>query len=357
MQQVQRVNEAREPDALMIGVDVGGTKIAAGIVDTNGQVEGRIQIPTDTSDVEHTLQSIACAIRSTLEAAGTPLARVKAVGLGIPGMVDPEQGVCLLSVNLGWQNVAVQRWLEQELGVPCAIDNDVSAATLGESIYGAGKGLQNMVYLSLGTGVAARAIIDGWLYRGAHGMAGEIGHLVVMPDGPVCRCGARGCLEALAAGPALALAAQNAIAEGKATQLQTYQRQHEIIRSEHIFAAASANDALSLQILREAGEHIAYGIYLLVMTFDPQLVVIGGGLAIEQSPLLIAIQARIAHLLGQSPVGRAMLSTEAIQVTNMQRDAAIVGAAALVAQDKRKKQGACAYEQYRTINYFYPRWL
>ncbi|GHO85083.1 ROK family protein [Dictyobacter formicarum] len=342
MQQVQSGNEPRDPETVIVGVDVGGTKIAAGIVDAHGQVAGRIQMPTDIRDPEHTLQSIASAIKTSIEASGITPSRVKAVGLGIPGMVDPEQGICLLAVNLNWQNVAVQRWLEQELGLPCAIDNDVSAATLGESIYGAGQGMQDMVYLSLGTGVAARAIIHGQLYRGAHGMAGEIGHLVVMPDGPLCRCGARGCLEALAAGPALALAAQTAIAAGKETQLQVYQQRHGTIRSEHIFAAAADNDALALHILRQAGEHIAYGIYLLTMTFDPQLVVIGGGLASDQSPLLIAIRTRAAHLLAQSSASRAMLSTEAIQVTSMQRDAAIIGAAALVAransQHKREKQ-------------------
>lgn len=342
MQQVQQhSNEPHDLETMIVGVDVGGTKIAAGLVDTQGQVRGRVQVPTDTSDPEHTLQSIASAIRASIEASGITRSRVKAVGLGIPGMVDPERGVCQLSVNLNWQNVAVQRWLEQELGIPCAIDNDVSAATLGESIYGAGQGVRNMVYLSLGTGIAARAIINGQLYRGAHGMAGEVGHLVVMPDGPLCRCGARGCLEALAAGPALALAAQAAIAEGNETQLQSYQQRHGTIRSEDIFAAAADNDALALHILRQAGEHIAYGIYLLVMTFDPQIVVIGGGLAMTQSPLLVAMCARAEHLLGQSSASQAMFSTEALRVTSMQRDSAIIGAAALVArgneQYKREK--------------------
>lgn len=336
MQHVQSINGPDAAEAVIVGVDVGGTKIAAGIVDARGQVMGRVQMPTDTRDPERTLRSIANTIRNCIESSDIAPARVRAVGLGIPGMIDPEQGVCLLSVNLNWHNVAVQSWLEQELDLPCAIDNDVSAATLGESIYGAGQGMRNMVYLSLGTGIAARAIVDGQLYRGAHGMAGEVGHLVVMPDGPLCRCGARGCLEALAAGPALALAAQAAIAEGKETQLKAYQQRHEVVRSEDIFAAAADNDALALDILRRAGEHIAYGIYLLVMTFDPQVVIIGGGLAMAHSSLLVAMRARAEHLLRQSSASQAMFSTETLRVTNMRRDFAIIGAAALVARGREQ---------------------
>ena len=203
---------------LVVGVDVGGTKIAAGVVDAQGQVYGRIHLPTDTSQPKMTLQSIVAGITGALRAARISPLHISGVGLGIPAKVDPEHGIALLSVNLGWQNVPVKRWLEETLGLPCVIENDVCAATLGESLYGAGRELgrqANLVYLSLGTGVAARAMIEGRLYRGTNGLAGEIGHVIFVPGGPLCRCGARGCLEALAAGPALARKAQEEVQAGE----------------------------------------------------------------------------------------------------------------------------------------------
>jgi glucokinase len=154
---------------LTVGVDVGGTKIAAGVVDTNGHIYGRVKLPTDTSQPAMTLRSIAAAINATLETAGVEPAQLAGIGLGVPGKVDPEQGIALLAVNLGWHNVPVKHWLEEQFGISCAVENDVSAACLGEGLYGAGRGMTNMLYLSLGTGIAARMLIEGRLYRGTNG--------------------------------------------------------------------------------------------------------------------------------------------------------------------------------------------
>ncbi len=334
MKQMQDSHELSD-DALVIGVDVGGTKIAAGVVDEQGNVSRRAQMPTDTSSPENTLRSIAESVKQVLKDAGSDAGRISAIGLGIPGMVDPVKGTSLLAVNLGWRDVPVRDLLERELGLPCYIENDVSAAALGESLYGAGKGQEYQLYLSLGTGIAARAIIHGQLYRGAHGMAGEVGHVVINPSGPLCRCGAKGCLEALAAGPALAQAAQRELQSGKTSSLQRYQAAD--LRAEHVFEAAVNNDALALQILRVAGLQLAYGIYLLVLCYDPQLVIIGGGLASEQSPLLASIRAGIEHWKVKAPVFCAMLDADAIRVAGLQRDAGIVGAAALVAAQRKIK--------------------
>ncbi|GHO61804.1 glucokinase [Ktedonobacter sp. SOSP1-52] len=328
-----------EEAALVVGVDVGGTKIAAGIVNAQGQVSGRVKLPTDTRSVEHTLQSIASGIRSTIQATQGSSQRIKAIGLGIPGMVDPLQGVCQLSVNLGWRDVAVKTWLEQELQLPCFIENDVSVAALGESFYGVGKGLETVVYLSLGTGIAARTIIHGQLFRGTHGMAGEIGHVVFDPAGPLCRCGARGCLEALAAGPALARRAEDELQQGKVSLLAGFLQASAGtgLRAEHVFAAATRGDALSEQILHEAGQHLAYSIYLLTMNFDPQRVILGGGLAVEGSPLIEAMRVGLTHWLQQAPVFREMLSQEAVCLASLQGDAGIAGAAALAIAESKTR--------------------
>src|SRR4051812_28066695 len=188
----------------VVGVDVGGTKIAAGVIEGSGRITGQVKIATDTSQSVTILDSIEQAVRASLRASGLDLSQIKGVGLGIPGVVDPEAGIGIESANLGWRNVGVKALLEERLGVTCYIENDVGAGALGENLYGAGRGFDDMVYLSLGTGVAARAIIGGKLYRGTHGVAGEIGHISLVAGEKICRCGGQGCLEAWASGPAIA---------------------------------------------------------------------------------------------------------------------------------------------------------
>lgn len=326
------IQYAHPVDGLIIGVDVGGTKIGAGIVDENGVVSHRVRIPTDTTHPESTLQAIASAIQSVMQQAAITSAQVRAVGLGIPGQVDPVNGMSLLAVNLGWRNVAVRDWLERTLNLSCVIDNDVSAATLGESVYGAGRDLKQMVYLSLGTGIAARAIVDGQLYRGAHGMAGEVGHIICDPSGPLCRCGAQGCLEALAAGPALAQAAQQARLDGTASPLLLAQLSYpeQELRSEHVCMAAEQGDAGAQRILQAAARHIAYAIYLLIMTYDPQRVIIGGGLATRQNPFIPAIHQAMKEWIDRSSLFREFIFQDTICLAELQQDAGIAGAAALV---------------------------
>ncbi len=315
---------------LMVGVDVGGTKIAAGVVDEQGQVYSRVKQPTYTSSPEVTLHCIATAVNEAIAAAGIDRVHIGGVGLGIPGKVDPQQGIGVLSVNLGWRDVPVRSWLEDALGLPCAIENDVRAAILGESQYGAGRGVSNLVYLSLGTGIAAAVLVAGQLWRGAHGLAGEIGHTVFVADGVPCRCGARGCLEALAAGPALALRAQEEIRAGRASLLQRVAANHADLTAEHVFAAAAQGDDLANQILCEAASHIAYAIYLLAMAYDPQMVVLGGGLAQEGGPLMEAVRSGVVRWMEQAPIFREILDEQSLRLTSLQRDAGILGAAALI---------------------------
>lgn len=319
-----------EPGALVVGVDVGGTKIAAGVVDSRGQVYGRVQLPTDSSQPEMTLHAIESAVTNAIQAAGVNSALIRGVGLGIPGKIDVEHGICLLAVNLGWQNMPIKSRLEKVLGLPCSVENDASAATLGESLYGVGQGVANLVYLILGTGIAARVIISGQLHRGTHGLAGEIGHTIFVPDGPQCRCGARGCLEALAAGPALALRAQEAILSGYASQLQDVLAQQAHLTTEQVCKAAEQGDRLAVQVVTDAAEHIAQAIYLLSMAFDPQIFVLGGGL-VQAEALINAIQTSVARKSEQSPLFREIYSAQFVRLTGLKQDAGILGAAALVA--------------------------
>ena len=317
---------------MVVGVDVGGTKIAAAVVDSAGQIYGRVQHPTDVSRPEMTLQSIAGAISSAIEAAGIRTADISAIGLGIPGKVDPETGTGLVAVNLGWRNVPVTPALESLLGIRCVIENDVRAAALGENYYGTGRQARNMVYLSLGTGIAAGFILDGRLYRGTTGFAGEIGHAIVDRGGPQCKCGARGCLEALAAGPAIAERAQSAMATGRPTSLREILGQGTVrLTGQDVCEAAARGDPLAQDVLREISAYLAYSIHLLAMFMDPELIVLGGGVALAGDVLLQAVREHAGRLAAEAPMFAEVYQPEMIQLTDLGRDAGILGAAALVA--------------------------
>jgi glucokinase len=282
-----------------------------------------------------TLRTIASAITATLDAAGIETAQIAGVGLGIPGKVDPVQGIGLLAVNLGWWDVPVKRWLEDALGLPCTIENDVGAACLGENLYGVGRGVTNMVYLSLGTGIAARVLIEGKLYRGTHGLAGELGHAIFVPGGPLCRCGAYGCLEGLASGPALSRLAQEKLDDGQSSLLRSLLTRQSGLTAELVCEAAARGDNLALQTLEEVATHLAQAIHLLAMTFDPQLIVLGGGMA-QEGPFTAAIRRKVALLTEQAPLFEEILPADRLQLTGLQQNAGILGAAALVSMQQNQ---------------------
>ena len=315
--------------SLVIGVDVGGTKIAAGLVDRAGNVSGQVKLPTATGSVALTLASISQAIQAAIKASGVEIFRVMGVGLGIPGKVDPQKGLGLYSANLGWRDVEVKGWLEENLGLPCAVDNDVVAGALGESLYGAGQGLANMVYLSLGTGIAARVIIEGRIYRGSNGLAGEIGHAVFVPDGPRCLCGGQGCLEAVASGQAISRLAQVAIEAGRSSLVKDYSEGGAKVTAEMVFGAALQGDSLANEILIQAGSHLAYALHMLALSFDPQAIVLGGGLAQTKGPFLEALWQGIARWEAQSPLFHEINVAGFIRLSSLKRDAGILGAAAI----------------------------
>lgn len=313
----------------VVGVDVGGTKIAAGVVDAAGRISGQVKLPTDTNQPEAVLESVERAVRASLDAAGLSISMVKGVGIGVPGVVDPEAGIGIEAANLGWHNVPVKTILEEKLGVSCFIENDVGAGALGESLYGAGRGFENMVYLSLGTGVAARAILGGHLYRGVHGLAGEIGHVSLGGGKQACRCGGQGCLEAYTAGPALSAQAREALEAGQSSLMTELCETTREIRAETVFEAADRGDRLAGEILAEAGRHLGQAILLLVASYDPQAVVLGGGLVQGREGLVKAIRAGMEEWSRQMPLFRPVLEIMPLLVSGLKNDGPVLGAAAI----------------------------
>lgn len=323
--------DLRRASPLVVGVDVGGTKIAAAVVDAAGQTFGRIRIPTEVGGAEATLNSIADAILQSLSSAEVGKSEVLAVGLGVPGKVDPQAGVGVLSVNLGWRDVPVKAVLESRLGLPCVLENDVKAATLGEHRFGAGRGTQNFIYLSIGTGIAAGLILEGRLYRGSTGMAGEVGHAVVDPRGPVCKCGTRGCLEAVASGPAIAARAAQALCSWPSTVLRgAAEGANGLVTAEQVFEAAREGDALARKVVDETSSYLALAISQMLMAFDPQVIALGGGVAQGGGDLLLqTIRRNLQGMASESFVFREVYEPQAVRLTALGGDVGILGAAAL----------------------------
>ncbi len=328
------MREKEAADHLIIGVDVGGTKIAAAGVDGQGNIRGRVHSPTDVSSPEITVRSIAEAIEAAIAASGSSPGGITAVGLGLPGKVDPERGIGILSVNLGWRDVPIKTMLEEDLGIPCFIENDVKVAALGESRYGAGKGVRNMVYLTIGTGIGAGVIIEGKIYRGSTGMAGEIGHAIVERSGPRCRCGTRGCLEAVAAGPAIAALATSAIQAGSETPLREVAKANKGgVTAEMVCQAAMQGDLVAREIFEEIGTYIGLGVHMLIMLYDPELVVLGGGVTEAGDLLLNPVRRELKRLATWSYVAKEMLKPEMVRLTALGTDVGILGAAALAERE------------------------
>ena len=243
----------------MIGVDVGGTKILAGLIGRDGTVLAHREYPTPVETEEALLDGLEAAVRELLDE------RVVAVGFGIPSQIDQRHGIALGSVNIPLRGVPFRQKMTERLGLPIGIDNDANAAAIAEWATGAGRGTTDMVMLTLGTGVGGGLILGGKPYRGWFGAGAEIGHMVIVHDGVRCRCGGYGHLESYASGKAADELAAEAF--GPAADA------HRLVR------LAREGDALAIQILKGVGEHLGSGIASLVNIFNPELIVVGGGFA------------------------------------------------------------------------------
>ena len=248
----------------MIGaIDIGGTKIAVGVVDAGGRIAARTECPTASErGFQDGLARITAMLRETAACAGATL---HGVGIGCTGPVDPFTGT-LGSVDLlpGWQGGALVAGLSEAFGVPVAMENDADAAGLAEAAWGAGRGMRRFLYVSVGTGIGVAVILDGALYRGADGSHPEIGHQVIDASGPPCYCGARGCWEILAAGPAL-------LAEARARIGDT------ALTAERLCELAESGDAAALTVMDREGYFLGLGLANLVSTFCPDKIALGGG--------------------------------------------------------------------------------
>ena len=269
-------------DPVVIGIDLGGTKINTALVQGDGVILAQDYRPTLASEgLQPVVERVLDSARQVLAQAGMTGAQVSGVGIGAPGPIDLDTGVLMSPPNLpGWERVPLGQLLEDDLGITTFLENDANAAAWGEHYFGAGRGVEHMIYVTVSTGVGGGLILDGNLYHGANGMAGEIGHIILEPDGPLCGCGSRGCLETLASGTAIARVARERVAQGVPTLMDDLaEGVPERITAQLVVEAARQGDKEADGILAEAMEYLGIGMANLVNLFNPQLIVIGGGVA------------------------------------------------------------------------------
>lgn len=306
-----------------IGVDVGGTKIAAAVVDAGGGIVARRQVPTESDEPA----SIAAALLKVAREMKAAAPAAAAVGVGAAGLVDVKRGVILGAPNIAYRNVPVRDSLSDRLGLPVIVDNDANVAALAEATHGAGRGAGDQIMITVGTGIGGGIIIGGRIYRGHYGVGAELGHIVIDPDGPVCGCGNRGCWEAVASGNAIGRLARQRVEGGAgADLLAAVGGDLDAITGEVVGEAAVAGSAFARDVVASIGRLLGIGLASIVNIFDPEVIVIGGGAAAGTGELLLAParEAMLAHVLG--PSWRTPVRIVPAALGN---DAGVVGAGAL----------------------------
>ncbi len=284
--------------SLACGIDVGGTKIAGGVVDDEGRVVDQLRVESPATDSSAIEDAIADLVRQL--ASRHPIA---AVGIGAAGYVDRDRARVLFAPNLAWREVDLKVELEARVDLPVVVENDANAAAWGEFRYGAGHDVDDLLLVTVGTGVGGGLVLDGELYRGAFGVGAEIGHLRVVPDGIVCGCGHHGCLEQYASGSALVREARQMAANGVPAAAPLIERaggQIDRIDGPMITGAAREGDAFALARLGELGRWLGAGIASLVTVLDPAVVAIGGGVSEADDLLLDPLRESFGtHLPGR----------------------------------------------------------
>ena len=262
-----------------LGVDLGGTKIHSLVTTAEGQVLGEDRRLTEASQgPDAVIKRLVGSLRQALAEAGLGTEEIAGVGISSPGPCDPERGIVTNAPNLkGWQEIPIVRIVSEALGIPAILENDAAAACYGEYRFGAGKGMRHIVYVTLGTGIGGGIMIDGRLYHGVSGAAGEVGHLILVEDGPRCNCGNRGCLEALASGPAIAHDAAAIIEAGRSPLLAELAKDGPPT-AELVHRAAQQGDAAAREVIERAGRYLGLGLVGLLNCFNPQALILGGGL-------------------------------------------------------------------------------
>ncbi len=314
---------------VIVGVDLGATKIRTIVCSPAGEVIAVDHRATRGDEGPATvIAEVAKSVEKVLDEAGVSPGGVLGLGIGAPGPIDVPNGIIVTSPNMaGWDNVPLRDALQKSTGLRVYMGNDVNAAALGEHRYGAGRGTRFMLYVAAGSGVGGGIIVGGKLFEGAHGAAAEVGHMTLLPEGPMCGCGNRGHLEALASGRAIEREARDALLAGRRSALSRIAAGNaDDITAAMVSEAAKEGDALSLEIIANVAYYLGLGVTSLINICNPELVVLGGGVA-KTGDLIFEPVRWVLREQGLEPMCRVE-----IVPTQLGDNAGPLGAAALVLQ-------------------------
>jgi len=284
----------------ILGVDLGGTNIVVGAMPSDGRSMHAVRTePTHAEDgadgvTSRIVRMVEATIAQTIAETGATRADFAGIGIGAPGPLDRETGVVLITPNLGWTDYPLRDRIADAVGLPAALDNDANCATLGEWWIGAARGAQHAIGLTIGTGIGGGLILNGALYHGASGIAGEIGHTSIDANGRRCKCGNYGCLEAYASGPAIAVRAREALDGGENSLLPSLvDGDLDRITAHTVYDAAERGDQLALGVVRATAGFLGTGIANLLNIFNPEVVVIAGGVTQAGDALFEPLRAEV----------------------------------------------------------------
>jgi glucokinase len=268
----------------VIALDVGGTGMKCALISPIGKIVHAERHPTDAARgpdaVVSSILEVAAGLAGTAAGLGHP---ARAVGIVVPGVVDEENGVAVWSANVGFREVPLRDRLVERLGLPAVLGHDVRAGGMAEARLGAGQGYRHVLFLAIGTGIAGAHVVDGVAFTGAHGAAGEVGHVIVRPGGPLCGCGARGCLEAVASAAALS---------------RTYsERAGATVSAAEVASRAAAGEPLAAEVWADLVDALGDGLHTAITLYDPEVVVVGGGLAEAGDELLAPLDKALRNKL------------------------------------------------------------
>jgi glucokinase len=312
-------------DSLVVGVDIGGTKVAAGLVDSRGEICARSRTPMIANDASRGLAAVSTAIRELLSCSPGQQ-QTPAIGICAPGPLNPVTGIIINPPNVpGWHNFPLREEVRRLFRVSVKIDNDANAAALAETKWGAGRGYRNVFYATIGTGIGTGIVFDGRIYHGRTGSAAEGGHMGIDANGPLCPCGKRGCIEALAAGPAIARRARQKLSENpNSILLEMAAGNPQAVTSEMVAKGHAAGDAVAKSVLAETLDLLAYWLGNIVDLLEPDVIIIGGGVSTMLAPFLDNLRERWkGACLNPYPQDIPVV------LAHYKEDAGIAGAAAL----------------------------
>jgi glucokinase len=318
-------------DSRQLVLDLGGTKIASAILSDDSIIARDYHLTCADKGVTQVISRMVLSLKHLLEKTGLRLSQVESICIASAGIIDMERGVVTASPNLpGWHNVPLRDRIKESFGINTYLINDASAAALGEYTLGAGKNCSNLVYVTVGTGIGGGIIVNGELYLGACGSAGEVGHMTIKAGGPKCYCGNTGCLETFASGSAIAREARRLIGQGRASSITKMVGDIDSITAREVSLAAHQGDALAKNIVFRAANDLGTGIANLTNIFNPDTIIIGGGVSKMGELLFGPVRRQVSRRAFRLPA-----DTVRIVPSKLGDDAGLIGAAVFARKQKR----------------------